>query len=183
MTNANISTTNSSRRAFLSSAAGIAAGGAVLALATIPPALAATAADPIFALIAAHREAVQGLGDATSALSELEGSLPESVRRSDVFGDQINVVETDNPDWIAANRAWISAIARADDIAAELVSFDEISLAGASALLAYVVEHAEAGHLWPEYVEADDGQGPAEEWGHCLHRALATSLQSLQAAA
>jgi hypothetical protein len=51
-----------SRRRFLTQAAGVAAGSAVLALATIPPALAATAPtaalDPVFGLIAAHREAV-----------------------------------------------------------------------------------------------------------------------------
>jgi hypothetical protein len=51
-----------SRRRFLSQAAGVAAGGAVLALPTIPP-VSATAApagvlDPVFDLIAAHRDAV-----------------------------------------------------------------------------------------------------------------------------
>ena len=62
-TNAPISQTNpvdaTSRRRFLSQAAGVAAGGTVLALATIPP-QSATAApagtlDPIFSLIEAHR--------------------------------------------------------------------------------------------------------------------------------
>jgi hypothetical protein len=52
-----------SRRRFLSTAAGIAAGGTVLALATIPPASAAAAPagslDPVFSLIEAHRTAQQ----------------------------------------------------------------------------------------------------------------------------
>jgi hypothetical protein len=52
---------DSTRRRFLTNAAGVAAGGTVLALATIPPAPAAgasvSALDPVFALIAAHREA------------------------------------------------------------------------------------------------------------------------------
>jgi hypothetical protein len=51
----------STRRRFLSQAAGVAAGGTVLALATIPPASAAAApaglADPVFSLIEAHRTA------------------------------------------------------------------------------------------------------------------------------
>jgi hypothetical protein len=50
----------STRRHFLSGAAGVAAGGTPLALATIPPAPAAdapaSALDPVFALIAAHRD-------------------------------------------------------------------------------------------------------------------------------
>jgi hypothetical protein len=49
------------RRRFLSQAAGVAAGSAALALATIPPALAANAPagtlDPVFRLIEAHRTA------------------------------------------------------------------------------------------------------------------------------
>jgi hypothetical protein len=50
------------RRCFLSTTATLAAGGAALALATIPPAPAAAAPagalDPVFGLIAAHREVV-----------------------------------------------------------------------------------------------------------------------------
>jgi hypothetical protein len=50
-----------SRRRFLTNAAGVAAGGAVLALATIPPVSAAAAPmglpDPVFGLIEAHRTA------------------------------------------------------------------------------------------------------------------------------
>jgi hypothetical protein len=53
---------DSTRRHFLSQAAGVAAGGTVLALATIPRAAAVAAPtgslDPVFALIAAHREVV-----------------------------------------------------------------------------------------------------------------------------
>jgi hypothetical protein len=51
----------STRRRFLSQSAGVAASGAVLALATIPPASPAAApaglADPVFSLIEAHRTA------------------------------------------------------------------------------------------------------------------------------
>src|SRR6266403_2580584 len=63
------------RRRFLSQAAGIAAGGAVLALATIPPALAAAAADPIFALIDAHKLAQAKLKTAEAAHAAVERDL------------------------------------------------------------------------------------------------------------
>jgi hypothetical protein len=60
------------RRLFLTQAAGIAAGGTVLALATIPPAsvLAAPAGalDPVFALIEAHKAAEASLGATIRAL-------------------------------------------------------------------------------------------------------------------
>jgi hypothetical protein len=54
------------RRRFLSHAAGVAAGGTVLALATIPPAPAAAAPagapDAVFALIAAHKQIMETVG-------------------------------------------------------------------------------------------------------------------------
>jgi hypothetical protein len=60
----------STRRRFLSNAAGIAAAGTALALA-IPPAHAA--ADPVFALIEAHRAADAALALACTEKSRLEG--------------------------------------------------------------------------------------------------------------
>jgi hypothetical protein len=70
MTKLNTSTTNPARRAFLSKAANIAAGGTVLALATIPPAAAtapASALDPTKAS-PALREAANALADADEVL-------------------------------------------------------------------------------------------------------------------
>jgi hypothetical protein len=64
------------RRRFLSNAAGVAAGGTVLALATIPPASAAAAPagslDPVFRLIEAHRTATALHGAALVEQNRLE---------------------------------------------------------------------------------------------------------------
>jgi hypothetical protein len=78
-----------SRRRFLTNAAGVAAGGAALALATIPPVSAVAApaspADPVFALIASHREV-----DATVHAIEAE-----SHRRLDLgIDDPIDITES-----------------------------------------------------------------------------------------
>ncbi|MGY4399880.1 hypothetical protein [Bradyrhizobium sp. USDA 3315] len=81
----------SSRRGFLSGAAVAATGGAVMALAAIPPAVTAATpmaavacpdADPVFALIARHRAEERAYSDALMALSELCETLPEEARRS-----------------------------------------------------------------------------------------------------
>jgi hypothetical protein len=73
------------RRRFLSQAAGVAAGSAALALATIPPVSAATApaspVDPVFALIAKHRAEHQAYGAALEARDELHETLPSEVLR------------------------------------------------------------------------------------------------------
>jgi hypothetical protein len=75
----------STRRRFLSQAAGVAAGGTVLALATIPPALSAIApapsVDPVFALIAQHRAEQQAYGAAITAQAELYETVPSEVLR------------------------------------------------------------------------------------------------------
>jgi hypothetical protein len=80
---------DSTRRRFLSQAAGVATGGTVLALATIPPgaslAAPAGALDPVFALIAAHQEV-----DATVHAIEAE-----SLRRLDLgIDDSIDITES-----------------------------------------------------------------------------------------
>jgi hypothetical protein len=63
----------STRRHFLSQTAGVAAGGAVLALVAFPPPPAAAAqADPVFSLIEAHREASARHGVALREQERLE---------------------------------------------------------------------------------------------------------------
>ena len=79
----------STRRRFLSQAADIAAGGTVLALATIPPASAiaapaAAAFDPVYDLIAAHRKAYAALLVALKEQTRLErigDPLADSIAR------------------------------------------------------------------------------------------------------
>jgi len=80
----------STRRGFLSQAAAVAAGGTVLAVAAIPPAVAAVAStgalaspsiDPIFALIARHRAEEQAYGDALKARDKLCEMVPEEILR------------------------------------------------------------------------------------------------------
>jgi hypothetical protein len=83
-------TTVPTRRRFLSQAVGVAASGAVLSLATNPPtaavgaptgALAFPEIDPIFALISRHRAEEQAYEAALIARDELEGMVPEELRR------------------------------------------------------------------------------------------------------
>ncbi len=97
----------STRRRFLSQAAGVAAGGTVLALATIPPAPAAdapaSALDPVFALISAHRnggaivKAIEAehsrLYDLNMLISDDEITEPASAEM-DLFVELLEIVPT-----------------------------------------------------------------------------------------
>jgi hypothetical protein len=80
----------STRRRFLSQAAGVAAGGSILALATISAtadaaapmaALASSEVDPIFAFIARHRAEQQAYANACAVYGKLYEIVPDEFRR------------------------------------------------------------------------------------------------------
>jgi hypothetical protein len=91
--NTNNSTTmpvDQTRRQFLSQAAGVAAGSAVLALATVSAtegaaapvaALPSSGVDPIFTVIARHRAEQQAYGDALVAQDDLDEIIPKEIQR------------------------------------------------------------------------------------------------------
>jgi len=88
---------------------GVAAGGTVLALATIPPAPAADALtgaakkpEAILGLIADHRAAIAATDDAMRHYDEMEQTIPDDRRKGDFFGGKVDEVATDDPRWTAA---------------------------------------------------------------------------------
>jgi hypothetical protein len=109
----------STRRRFLSNAAGIAAGGTLLALAIPPVPAAAAAFDPVFDLIAAHRAF-----DATVHAIEAE------TRRQSDLGIY---VETDENDIAPSSGAEMRLFL-------ELLEVVPTTLAGVVALVAYLDE-------------------------------------------
>jgi hypothetical protein len=117
----------STRRRFLSQAAGVAAGGTVLALATIPPALAATAPasplDPIFSLIERHRAASADYHEAVRIEFAFEESRMEGEKLR-----QYQILEAQTAD----------ACHRLDDAGAALVNTPPTTLAGIAALCRYI---------------------------------------------
>jgi hypothetical protein len=155
------------RRRFLSQVAGVAAGGAILALATNPPApavaaLTGTAANPevIFGLIEDHRAAVASEDMAWTYYSELEVAIPEEQRRGDtMFRLEVTEVATDDPRWTAACYACGDASLNTDQIALDMLDAPISSAEGLTALLAYAGEHIAAGHLWPRDLDGREMVG------------------------
>ncbi|MCK1447247.1 hypothetical protein IVB34_40185 [Bradyrhizobium sp. 2] len=147
------STTTPSRRAFLGTAVLAAAGAAFsagdgLAVESEP--------DPIFAAIERHRAAYAAY-DATLGEDELEAEIPFQLRQSSFHDAERGLpgwrVETDDPKWIAhiedQGRTWREE----QEAAAALVSTDDLSLAGAVALLAYARDREDRGDPWPDFEE------------------------------
>jgi hypothetical protein len=173
------------RRRFLSKAAGVAAGSAVLTMgATIPTAGEASqrVPDPIFAAIEAHKVACAATVAAVDRHSELDRELPieKCLSRVDAWGEKI--VATDDPRWIDAERAVNSTFRSEDDAACALVNVRPTTPAGLIALLRYAVEADTDGERWPRDVESDDGT-KTRSWEHFLIEAVADTLPNVLAAA
>jgi hypothetical protein len=181
-TNTSALTPQSSRRDFLVQAASVAAAGAAIGASLPLPALpiagarsSDTEADPIFAAIEAHRRAIAAHGDAVSAESALEQSLPTDRTRSRITAWRKAIVESDDPRWVAAVRARWDASELMDDVAIDLLNTEPATIAGIEALLRYFADQEEA--LFPGEVSNDDGS--AEAFGAYLVRHAADALRKI----
>jgi hypothetical protein len=143
------------RRRFLSTAASAAAGGAVLAMATNPPALAEAAqaiaaalpaaeatADPAFTLIAEKRAA--------------------DIAHCEAIGD--------DADWEEEEAACLCAF----DAGWELATTPPTTLAGVAAVLRFANEIEDAGNEWPD----TDAIGPGG-WHYELRATMAEAIEAL----
>ncbi|WP_029587544.1 hypothetical protein [Bradyrhizobium sp. URHD0069] len=158
---------------FATAAAGVALPAAAL---RSSPSAAAKAPEPIFALIDAHKQATKDL-DAHCRREEQLADIPAAKSKSSSFGRELDIVKTDDPRWIAYTKEWVELSQKTDEIAGELVSVDNLSLAGAAALLAYAIEHAEAGYLWPDSLQDASDDAESGDFFYYLHRILLEALQ------
>jgi hypothetical protein len=165
------------RRAFLSGAAAVATA-AIAASASLPAV--AAGLDPIFAAIEAHKAANVALRSQISVHSELECSLPREKRKSnvDAFGEKI--VPTDDPRWIASERAVMRSFEAEADAACVLVSVRPTTMAGMLALLQYANAADTDGEAWPCDLQSDDGK--VRSWHYFLIESLVEVLPGMVSA-
>jgi hypothetical protein len=120
--------------------------------ATLPaiaiPAL-ATEADPIFAAIQRHRDAIKAFRDASDRGDCLD--IPVEKRRTHAIAyADYEIVETDDPRWIAAERECIVALVASEEAQDALLEVAPTTVAGAAALLSYAAQRVLDGCEWPE---------------------------------
>lgn len=97
--------------------------GAVPALAGINPAAGVQAdIDPIFAAIEKHRTAYAAFYAAVTAEGALDAELPGASKQSNCCSGDLTIVETDDPRWIAAQRATSVTGDAVDDAAVDICS-------------------------------------------------------------
>jgi hypothetical protein len=133
------------------------------AVTTPPAATAGGDADPILAIIKQHHEAERTVHRRIDEREKLEDELPEESRQTDMTrfygwhryfnGSSLlggRVVETDDPRWLAAERAVWEAEARSDRAVTALLNTQPTTLAGLAAMLRYVQQYDASSGIWPE---------------------------------
>jgi hypothetical protein len=165
-----------------------------------PPALANSAADPIFALIEQHRQMAADEARCLRAMMDLDDTLPATEKKTCFCrGEPLIGIIGDDPRWIDTQVRFQEIYSREDDLEDRLLHEPPTTLAGVVALLRYVHDHAIWGRGWPDAYPGDkelskkssahcaDFRGlyrPADEqpdypWSVFLYRSLADALESI----
>ena len=175
---------NPARRAFLSRAANVAAGGAALTVAAttagLGPAI-QSSPDPILEAIEAHKAARAIWIANVYRHSDLENELPREKRRSSVDAWEKKIVETNDPRWIECERAVTETSDAEIDAACVLVSIIPTTQAGVVALLQYALHADTDGEGWPRDLVSDDGT-KARSWHNFLIENVTAALTDLVSA-
>jgi hypothetical protein len=167
------SSTNTTRRDFLSTAAALAAS----ATAAIPANAAnALRADPIFAAIEVHKAARLAFENAVSRGSALDEELPGEKTRSWITVWEQTIVETDDPRWIDSVHEIDRTSDAATDAACALASIAPTTMAGVVALLQYAISIEPED--WPDGVHSDDDT-ETRPWHYFLIEMLIAVLRGM----
>jgi len=147
-------------------------------LPALPAAAAAAEPDLIFAAIERHRRAYQDWFNSLGE-DEIEAAVPEKRRRSclvaALHGDPNWRVPGDDPAWISHIETACRVTEEMEDASVELVSFDNISLPGAVALLSYAASvEAKDRDVWPTDMVDDDDK--SRSWHFFLMEGIAAAL-------
>ena len=142
------SSTDTTRRGFLSTGAAMAASAAVSNAAN------ALRADPIFEAIEVHKAARLAFENAVSRGSALDEELPGEKTRSYITVWEQTIVETDDPRWIDSVHEIHRTSEAETDAACALASIAPTTMAGVVGLLQYTITVRP--EEWPEGVQSDD---------------------------
>ncbi|MBR1210244.1 hypothetical protein [Bradyrhizobium sp. JYMT SZCCT0180] len=169
------------RRAFLQAGAAAVALPSAAALVAAPSVALASMPklaepDPIFALIEAHKEAERDYDEHCVLDDHWCAIIPQEKRMSTQWGNELELVETDDPRWIDFNKESICRWQRTEELTYKRLSTPNLSLGGAVALLSYAIEHEAEGTAWPDYVSDAEGN-LLGSWSSYLHHVVLRALE------
>ena len=146
--------------------------------------------DPILQLIERHKAANAELDAAYAHLSDMEEIIPTELAKGTSYCFEVQIVETDDPRWTAANIRYNDCVIKTDAVAIEMLNVKPTTLAGLRAMLEYAAEHVAQGNLWPDGAQIeDDDEDPegkvlafrARDWSFYLMRNLGEAVQTIAA--
>jgi hypothetical protein len=143
--------------------------------------------DPIFAAIEAHRRAVACVDEFIVQEGDLEDEIPSEKRRTGWHaGDGIEgvqIVETDDPRWIAHEVEYKKAAKAEKDATLWLANVFATTPQGVIALLTYAIQQEARGLPWPTggITDPDDPDFPSHgaSWYYFVHRNIISTLDDL----
>jgi hypothetical protein len=148
-------------------------------------ALALAAADPVYAAIEAHRSAHATHHAAYRAEIALEETLPADRCRSSLYDGEIGIVDSDDPRYIEALRAYASTAAAMFDAAEALALIKPVTMAGIIAVMRYVAD-AEVADEYLFAMDFDFAEGGQKKralpWSTIHRRSLLTALEQFTGA-
>jgi hypothetical protein len=114
----------------------------------------------------------------------LEEELPKDLRQSKIDAWEVNIIETDDPRWIAIEKEVQCLDDAEEEASIALINVEPTTLLGAAHLMGYVVEREARGDEWPSGLVDDDAPPSkfGKPWAYFLHRNLADFIGRLAAA-
>jgi hypothetical protein len=139
-------------------------------------------ADPIFAVIDAHRKAYAALDSCLTRHGDIEQQLADAVDhlRHDRMERyrELKALQAATPEWVALEQE-VEDLHRAEqDATIGLIEVRPATLAGAGALMRYVVEQERLGNEWPGGLEDTETGFDNEDWATFLHRNIAEVIEA-----
>ena len=116
-----------------------------------------------------------------SRRDRLETTLPKDQRQSSFTPEGPWIVETDDPRWIAHERAMEELNGAYDDASIALLNLEPATIADLLALVSYIADlEARGAESWPD---VEDKQMRRATWNKCFHRLIADALGRIGGAA
>jgi hypothetical protein len=141
--------------------------------------------DPIFAAIEAHKKAYAELSALLDRHSDLEERLAAEVEhlRHDPPERyrQLKALQAATPEWTASERELDIFHAAETEAVCGMIEVRPSTLAGAAALMRYVVEQERIGNEWPTGLEDAETGFDNEDWVTFLHRNVAETIEAAAA--
>jgi hypothetical protein len=115
---------------------------------------------------------------------QLEQIIPNEVRKGGCCCFEVQIVETDDPRWTAANIHYNKVVIEVDNIAIQMLGVTPTTMAGVEAIVKYTTQYTAGGDLRPDgtQIEGDDGiSNGARNWHFYLLQNLGSAPEKIAA--